>query len=61
MTYQVSSTEGKTITLSLDQAERYESGAGWDVLGEVAGNLPAGEYSVYLPDGGPLLENITVS
>lgn len=60
MAYQISTTEGRTIELTMEQADRWDAGDR-EVLSEIAETLPPGDYSIYAPDGGPLLENITVA
>lgn len=58
--YQVTTVEGKMIELDDSQTERYDAGDP-TVLEEVAESLTSGNYSIYAPDGGPLLENISIS
>jgi hypothetical protein len=55
--YEISTVEGRTIELSAAQTERYDAGD-VDVIEEIAEGLPAGYYSLYAADSGPLLENI---
>ncbi|HEX5509854.1 MAG TPA: hypothetical protein VFX37_15245 [Pseudolabrys sp.] len=57
-TYTVSTSEGRTVTLTPEQTDRYD--AGEDVLAEVTAGLAPGDYSIYAADGGPLLQNISV-
>ena len=59
MTYEITTTNGRTIILTDAQTARYDAGDS-TVVGEVAAALAPGDYSLYLADGGPLVENIRV-
>lgn len=57
MAYKISTTEGRTVELTVEQTERWDAGDR-DMLAEIADTLAPGDYSIYAANGGPLLENI---
>ena len=58
-TYKGCTVEGRAVELTPEQVDRWDAGDR-GLLAEIAETLSPGDYSIYAPDDGPLLENITV-